>query len=266
MQQGELHKLYRLSYVWRMAPESACSYPQEPFYHQCAVGFSGVLFALKVVLSWHSSTSSTIAGFAIPTRYAAWAELLAIQYATPQASFIGHLGGILAGLALVYIPRILPLALPFVATLRALAPVTVASVETGRVEEQQTGRTTWFSSGGTTGIGEGNNQRARRLRERLGREGEDGLSRTESGSPSLRGSRYGASSGWSCPACTYRNEELAKFCEMCGGARLGAASWHQGESNMAGKNDASFVDEHLSSEEIRKRRVERLAKTPTARR
>lgn len=31
-------------------------------------------------------------------QYVCWAELLYIQLLTPQASFVGHLGGILAGL------------------------------------------------------------------------------------------------------------------------------------------------------------------------
>ena len=36
-------------------------------------------------------------------QYACWAELALIQLVTPRASFIGHLGGICAGLLHVYL-------------------------------------------------------------------------------------------------------------------------------------------------------------------
>ncbi|GAQ86345.1 hypothetical protein KFL_002830220 [Klebsormidium nitens] len=243
---------------------------REPFYHQCAVGFSGVIFALKVVLTWHSPTSSTIAGFIIPTRYAAWAELVAIQYATPQASFVGHLGGILAGLILVYFPRILPRGLPFVVGLRALAPTTVASVQSGRVEEQQAPqrRTRWFSSWGTAGSTEAH------VRDR----GNAGLGQTGS----QEGSGLGAGLRsfftdwinprstqveWSCPACTFRNRGEADFCEMCGEAGGTTSGMHQRTPSAVQQSDASDGYERVSpAESIRRRRSERFGETSTARR
>lgn len=65
-----------------------------------AVGFSGVLFALKTVLSLRAETSaySSIYGFRIPTRLVSWAELFLTQLFVPGTSFVGHLGGIVAGL------------------------------------------------------------------------------------------------------------------------------------------------------------------------
>eukprot|EP00494_Astrolonche_serrata_P009702 UN09759 len=41
----------------------------------CAVGFSAVLFAYKLVLTWNSDGSSYVGGFSLPTKYLAWAEL-----------------------------------------------------------------------------------------------------------------------------------------------------------------------------------------------
>ncbi|KAK3888932.1 hypothetical protein Pcinc_007033 [Petrolisthes cinctipes] len=71
----------------------------------CAIGFSGVLFALKVVTTYHSGSSyQSIQGFSIPAKYAVWAELVLIHILVPNASFIGHLAGILVGLAYVYGP------------------------------------------------------------------------------------------------------------------------------------------------------------------
>eukprot|EP00245_Coleochaete_scutata_P000706 TRINITY_DN1081_c0_g1_i1.p1 TRINITY_DN1081_c0_g1~~TRINITY_DN1081_c0_g1_i1.p1 ORF type:complete len:326 (+),score=39.40 TRINITY_DN1081_c0_g1_i1:244-1221(+) len=78
------------------------------FLDECSIGFSAILFAMKTVLSWNSSSSDLIYGIPIPTRYAAWAELILIQLVVPQASFLGHLSGILAGLAFLHGHRLLP--------------------------------------------------------------------------------------------------------------------------------------------------------------
>ncbi|XP_060079371.1 rhomboid-related protein 4-like [Ylistrum balloti] len=66
----------------------------------CAVGFSGVLFALKVLVSHYSPRGTQyIMGFIpVPSRQVFWAELVLIQIITPHASFTGHLAGILVGL------------------------------------------------------------------------------------------------------------------------------------------------------------------------
>jgi hypothetical protein len=64
---------------------------------QCAIGFSAVLFALKVVLNYNSPTYSNVYGFQVPTKYAAWLELVLIHLLVPRSSFMGHMCGILAG-------------------------------------------------------------------------------------------------------------------------------------------------------------------------
>lgn len=73
-------------------------------YYSCAVGFSGVLFALKVVLNYNSPSYTNIYGLLVPSRYAAWVELLFIQMFVPGTSFVGHLCGILAGLIYMNCP------------------------------------------------------------------------------------------------------------------------------------------------------------------
>lgn len=72
---------------------------QPDFKRNCAIGFSGVLFALKV-LSNHYCPGGfvNILGFPVPNRFACWAELAAIHFCTPGTSFAGHLAGILVGL------------------------------------------------------------------------------------------------------------------------------------------------------------------------
>ncbi|ETV97968.1 hypothetical protein H310_09275 [Aphanomyces invadans] len=72
------------------------------YIHQCAIGFSAVLFALKVVLNQRSPTYSTILGISFPTKYAAWVELVYLHYFVPGSSFVGHIAGIAAGYLYLY--------------------------------------------------------------------------------------------------------------------------------------------------------------------
>jgi rhomboid domain-containing protein 1 len=72
----------------------------------CAVGFSGVIFALKVLTTHYlpSGTVDELGGVPVPSKYVYWLELAVISLAIPNASFAGHLAGILVGLAYVYGP------------------------------------------------------------------------------------------------------------------------------------------------------------------
>lgn len=72
----------------------------EPDYKRnCAVGFSGVLFALKVLNNHYCPGGFVnILFFPVPNRFACWAELVAIHFFSPGTSFAGHLAGILVGL------------------------------------------------------------------------------------------------------------------------------------------------------------------------
>ncbi|KAK6297121.1 hypothetical protein J4Q44_G00332630 [Coregonus suidteri] len=73
---------------------------QDPSYNiQCAVGFSGVLFALKVLSNhYHPGGVSYVMGVPVANRYASWVELVLIHVMSPGTSFVGHLAGILVGL------------------------------------------------------------------------------------------------------------------------------------------------------------------------
>ncbi|XP_056139597.1 rhomboid-related protein 4 [Lampris incognitus] len=66
---------------------------------QCAVGFSGVLFALKVLNNHYYPGGVTyVMGIPVANRYASWVELVLIHLTSPGTSLIGHLAGILVGL------------------------------------------------------------------------------------------------------------------------------------------------------------------------
>ena len=67
-------------------------------YHDCAVGFSAVLFSMKYFLYTRSEGWIPIHGFPINLKIAAWVELVLISVLNPNASFVGHLAGILAGM------------------------------------------------------------------------------------------------------------------------------------------------------------------------
>jgi rhomboid domain-containing protein 1 len=75
-------------------------------YYSCAVGFSAVLFGLKVVMNHsavgHQAVSFWGIPFPVEAKYAAWVELVIISLISPNASFVGHLCGILAGVIWLY--------------------------------------------------------------------------------------------------------------------------------------------------------------------
>ncbi|KAL2775203.1 rhomboid-related protein 4 [Daubentonia madagascariensis] len=69
------------------------------FRRNCAIGFSGVLFALKVLNNHYCPGGFVnVLGFPVPNKLACWAELVAIHLLSPGTSFAGHLAGILVGL------------------------------------------------------------------------------------------------------------------------------------------------------------------------
>ncbi|CAG2101730.1 unnamed protein product [Medioppia subpectinata] len=81
------------------------------YLNHCSVGFSGVIFALKVLTThFDESRISYLMGYIpIGSKYAVWGELVIIQLISPNASFVGHLSGILVGLAYIYGPLSYPI-------------------------------------------------------------------------------------------------------------------------------------------------------------
>uniref|UniRef100_A0A3P8V9M1 Rhomboid domain containing 1 n=1 Tax=Cynoglossus semilaevis TaxID=244447 RepID=A0A3P8V9M1_CYNSE len=73
---------------------------EDPSYSMtCAVGFSGVLFALKVLNNHYNPGGVTyVVGIPISNSHASWVELVLIHITSPGTSFVGHLSGILVGL------------------------------------------------------------------------------------------------------------------------------------------------------------------------
>ena len=73
------------------------------YYTQCAIGFSAVLFALKVIVVCEEQDRiQNVGGLRVPSKIAVWVELVLIHLLVPQSSFVGHLGGILVGCLYCY--------------------------------------------------------------------------------------------------------------------------------------------------------------------
>lgn len=156
------------------------------YYSEYAVGFSGVLFAMKVVLNSQSENYTYVHGVVVPTRYAAWAELILIQMFVPGVSFLGHLGGILAGILYLRLKGTYSGSDPLTVLFRGLASALSWPI---RIVWN------WFGSS----------------RRRI------------SGRGTIGGSRTGmaGSDVWRCQACTYDNSGWSSICEMCGTSRSG---------------------------------------------
>lgn len=160
---------------------------KRPYYSEYAVGFSGVLFAMKVVLNSQSENYTAVHGILIvPSRYAAWAELILIQLLVPGVSFLGHLGGILAGILYLRLKGTYSGSDPLTALFRGLT--SALSWPLRIVRKMFRSPTRRISGRGTSG-------------------------------ESRRGSSV--SGGWRCQACTYENIGSTSMCWTCGSNRKG---------------------------------------------
>lgn len=84
------------SFLLVILGQLAASLLDNPEYlFTCAVGFSAVIFALKVITTHYTPhyTSDTFLGSFIPisAKYMVWAELVIIQLITPNVSFLGKI-------------------------------------------------------------------------------------------------------------------------------------------------------------------------------
>lgn len=73
------------------------------YYTTCAIGFSAVIFALKVIVVCEEHDRlHEVGGLRVPSKFAVWTELVLIHLLVPNSSFVGHLGGILVGCLYCY--------------------------------------------------------------------------------------------------------------------------------------------------------------------
>ncbi|KAK8342817.1 hypothetical protein V6Z11_A08G267200 [Gossypium hirsutum] len=146
--------------------------------------FASMVVALlglsQVILNSHSENFTNVHGLIVPARYAAWAELILIQMFVPRVSFLGHLGGILAGILYLKLKGSYSGPNPLTTIIRELTSLLRWPVRFIR-----------------------NTFRLRRRRI-LGQGTVGG------------GERRSLSGTWRCQACTYDNSDWLSNCEMCG--------------------------------------------------
>ncbi|GBG26465.1 Rhomboid-related protein 4 [Hondaea fermentalgiana] len=83
----------------------------------CSLGFSGVLFALKVIVTYDLQDPNQDAyfyGIRLPSKHLVWVEIAFIQMVMPQASMLGHASGALAGFGFLALRRLAPALLRWV--------------------------------------------------------------------------------------------------------------------------------------------------------
>lgn len=167
-----------------------------PYKYECAVGFSAVLFAMKTILNDSEPTYTRMQGFSIPTRYASWAELFLIQMVVPNASFTGHLSGIIAAHIYLNVVQVWPIGRGLWNRIWALLPAMRLRKWSGR--SYTLGR-----NGSRSTRGEARETGRDSSRSRRGQS--DGSPQPSSSEPRV----------WRCIACTYDNPPGAEKCEMC---------------------------------------------------
>ncbi|KAL6850425.1 hypothetical protein ACP4OV_021052 [Aristida adscensionis] len=176
------------------------------YYYHHAVGFSGVLFGMKVVLNAMTDDFIMLHGLVIPAKYAAWAELFLIQALVPGTSFLGHLGGVLAGFVYLWLKRSFSGPDPLARLLSSAAEVV-----------------TW----------------PLRLVQRLLRSGRSQGRGRVGRRASVRETPRGI---WRCSTCTYDNTNATVICEMCSTTREDQA-FSRRQNHQAGGNREVSVEE-----------------------
>ncbi|EGZ15926.1 hypothetical protein PHYSODRAFT_459480, partial [Phytophthora sojae] len=72
---------------------------------ECITGFSGVLTAIKVILNVNSPAFTKLYSFKVPTKYAAWLELVITYLLVPKLPILAQAAGLIAGYVYVVTPN-----------------------------------------------------------------------------------------------------------------------------------------------------------------
>eukprot|EP00897_Mesotaenium_endlicherianum_P000506 jgi/Mesen1/10456/ME000082S09963 len=219
------------------------------FYLECAVGFSAVLFAMKTVHN-ASVTSSyvTFGSFSVPSRHAAWLELIVTQLMIPQASLLGHFSGIMGGLIFLNANHLLLLAFTLQQYVIRSSSRLLSLLSNPRRRSSQAAH-----------------QNVRRAGNVWSHHGEGNLSGL-SEATSATEQRSEATTAWRCSACTYDNNSSKGACEICSFPRSRVPESHIAGSDFAPSAPpwlpveaaGSYSEEYLSQEGLHQARLARF--------
>ncbi|RLM93530.1 rhomboid-like protein 14, mitochondrial [Panicum miliaceum] len=188
-------------------------------YDHHSIGFSGVLFGMKAVLTGRSNDLMRMSVILIPEKYVVWVDLFLTHALLPQTSFLGHLGGLLAGKVYLWLKRLF----------KGQDPLTLlisggARVVTSQVRFALKLLKSVLPQGHITG------------------RGRVGCHSSEGDCP--RGL-------WRCSTCTNYNSFATDICEMC-------STMPEDHAFPQGQHHQDWCIGELSVEELRRRRLDRL--------
>ena len=214
-------------------------------YYQSSAGFSGVVIGMNVVLNARAG-DVVCYGVVIPAKCMPWLELLLVQALNPEAHFIGHVGGILAGLAYLWLKRgPEPLTLMFsgIADIVSRPVRGIADIVSRQVRFAQ------------RLLRSPAHHRRRSVQDHVASvPREAGRGRSVQGHVASVPREAGRGM-WRCTICSSDNSCCTDVCETC-------STPHQdhGFSRRQHLQDGGISGSELSVEEIRRRRLQRFEK------
>ncbi|WVZ71533.1 hypothetical protein U9M48_020108 [Paspalum notatum var. saurae] len=182
------------------------------YYDHHSVGFSGVIYGMAVVLAWSDKF--------MPLKFGVFADLFLSKALVPNAGFLGHLGGILAG----FVYHLLRCSLKRADPLTFLISHGIKSMALPLIFAQKLKRSVLQPKGHMIGGGR------------------DGCRASAREYP--RGI-------WTCSTCSHYNTLVTDVCEKCSSMREGYA-FSQRQHHQA------LCNGELPVEEIRRRRLDRF--------
>ncbi|CAO2203253.1 unnamed protein product [Urochloa humidicola] len=189
------------------------------YYDHHTIGFSGVLFGMKTVLTGRWNYFVWLPGMDIPAKYVVWAELFITHALSPDTSFLCHLGGLLAGQVYLWLKRSFKGRDPLALLISGCAKAVTSQVRFALKLLRSVLHQGYITGRGMVG------------RHSSERECPQGL--------------------WRCSTCTNYNSLATDICEMCSTMREDCAF-------LLGQHDQALCNGELSVEEIHCRRLDRL--------
>ncbi|CAL4964100.1 unnamed protein product [Urochloa decumbens] len=189
------------------------------YYDHHCIGFSGVLYGMITVLTGQSNYIVWLQGIDTLAKYAVWADMFITQALCANVSFLGHLGGILAGQVYLWLKHLFKGRDPLTLLISVCAGIVTSQVRFALKLLRSVLRQGYITGRGMV------------VYHSSARECPQGL--------------------WRCSTCTNYNSLATDICEMCSTMRKDCAF-------LLGQHHQAWCNGELSVEEIHCRRLDRL--------